>query len=58
MQQKTSRLYPSAPLESENHRLSGGPSNIDLEEIRKKLNDVNSCDNSIDNIKNVYILER
>ena len=38
---KTDRLYSSAPLE-----------NIDLEQrLEKKLNDVNSFDNHINNIK-------
>ena len=42
MDQKTDRLYPSAPLEK----------NIDLEQrLQKKLNDVNSFNNSIINIK-------
>ena len=41
MEQKTERLYPSAPLE-----------NIDLEQkVEKKLNNVNSFPNHIDNIK-------
>ena len=41
MDQKCDRLYPSAPLES-----------IDLEQrIEKKLNDVNSFNNRINNIK-------
>ena len=41
MDQKTDRLYPSAPLE-----------NIDLEQrLEKKLNDVNSFDILINNIK-------
>ena len=41
MEQKCERLYPSAPLE-----------NIDLEQgSEKKLNDVNSFNNSINNIK-------
>ena len=41
MEQKYDSLYPSAPLE-----------NIDLEErLEKKLNDVNSFNNSINNIK-------
>ena len=41
MQAKTERLYPTAPLE-----------NIDLEQrLEKKLNDVNSLNNSINNIK-------
>ena len=41
MDQKCDRLYPSAPLE-----------NIDLEQrLEKILNDVNSFNNSFDNIK-------
>ena len=41
MDQKTSRIYPSAPLE-----------NIDLEQrLGKKINDVNSFNNHIGNIK-------
>ena len=41
MEQKTDRLYPSIPLE-----------NIDLEQrLEKKLNEVNSFKNSINNIK-------
>ena len=41
MEQKTDRLYPSAPLE-----------NIDLEQgLEKKLNDVDSFNNHINNIK-------
>ena len=41
MEQKTDRLYPSAPLE-----------NIDLKQrLEKKLNDVNSFINHINNIK-------
>ena len=41
MDQKTDRLYPSAPLE-----------NIDLEQrLEKKLKDVNSFNNHINNIK-------
>ena len=41
MEVKTERLYPSAPLE-----------NIDLEQrLEKKFNDVNSFNNSINNIK-------
>ena len=41
MEQKTKRLYPSATLET-----------IDLEQrLEKKLNDVNSFNNHIDNIK-------
>ena len=41
MEQKCDKLYPSAPLE-----------NIDLEQrLEKKLNDVNSFNNSINNIK-------
>ena len=42
MVQKTDKLYPEAPLEK----------NTDLEQrLEKKLNDVNSFSNSIDNIK-------
>ena len=41
MDQKTDRLYPSLPLE-----------NIDLEQrLEKKLKDVNSFNNHINNIK-------
>ena len=41
MDQKCDRLYPSAPLE-----------NSDLEQrLEKKLNDLNSFNNSINNIK-------
>ena len=41
MDQKSDRLYPSAPLE-----------NIDLEQrLEKKINDVNSFNNHINNIK-------
>ena len=41
MEAKTDRLYPSAPLE-----------NIDVEQrLKKKLNDVNSFNNHINNIK-------
>ena len=41
MEQKCERLYPTAPLE-----------NIDLEQrLEKKLNDVNSFNNHINNIK-------
>ena len=41
MDQKTDRLYPSAPLE-----------NFDLEQrLEKKINDVNSFNNHINNIK-------
>ena len=41
MDQKCDRLYPSAPLE-----------NIDLgQRLEKKLNDVNSFNNHINNIK-------
>ena len=41
MDQKTDRLYPSAPLE-----------NIDLEQrLERKINDVNSFNNHINNIK-------
>ena len=42
MEQKTDRLYPSAPLKKD----------IDLEQrLEKKLNDVKSFNNSINNIK-------
>ena len=42
MDQKCDRIYPSAPLEKD----------IDLEQrLEKKLNDVNSFNNSINNIK-------
>ena len=41
LEEKTDRLYPSAPLE-----------NIDLEQrLEKKINDVNSFNNHINNIK-------
>ena len=41
MDRKCDRLYPSAPLE-----------NIDLEQrLEKKINDVNSFNNHINNIK-------
>ena len=43
MDQKCDRLYPSAPLENKN---------IDLEQrLEKKINDVNSFNNHINNIK-------
>ena len=42
MDQKTDKLYPSAPLLE----------NIDLEKrLKKKINDVNSFNNHISNIK-------
>ena len=45
MEQKCDRLYPSAPLE-----------NIDLEQrLERKINDVNSFNNSINNIKEMII---
>ena len=45
MEQKTDRLYPSALLE-----------NIDLEQrLEKKINDVNSFNNHINNIKEMII---
>ena len=48
MDQKTDRLYPSAPLE-----------NIDLEQgLEKKLNDVNSFNNHISNIKEMITFFR
>ena len=47
MEQKYDRLYPSAQLLE----------NIDLDQrIEKKLNDVNSLKNSINNIKEVFFL--
>ena len=47
MEQKCDRLYPSAPFENKN---------IDLEEkLEKKLNDVNSFNNHINNIKEMII---
>ena len=48
MEQKTDRLYPSAPLEKD-----------DLEQrLEKKLNDVNSFNNHINNLKEMitYIM--
>ena len=43
MEQKCDKLYPSAPFENKNN---------DLEQrLEKKLNDVNSLNNSINNIK-------
>ena len=45
MDQKTDRLYPSAPLEK----------NIDLERLEKKLNDVNRFNNHISNIKEMIV---
>ena len=49
MDQKTDRLYPSAPLE-----------NIDIEQrLENKINDANIFNNSINNIKkNDNILQR
>ena len=50
MEQKCDRLYPSAPLE-----------NIDLEQrLEKKLIDVNSLNNHINNIKEMitYLKEK
>ena len=45
MDQKCDEFYPSAPLE-----------NIDLEQrLEKKLNDVNSFNNHINNIKEMII---
>ena len=42
MEQKTDRLYPSAPLEKD----------VDLEQrLEKKLNDVNSFNNRISNLQ-------
>ena len=43
METKTDRLYPTAPFENKN---------IDLEQgLEKKINDVNSFNNHINNIK-------
>ena len=43
MEQKCDRLYPTAPFENKN---------IDLEQrLEKKINDVNSFNNHINNIK-------
>ena len=48
MDQRTGRLYPTAPLEK-----------IDLvQRLEEKLNDVKSFDNHINNIKNDYILQK
>ena len=48
MEQKCDRLYPSAPLE-----------NIDLEQrLEKKLNDVNSFKNHINNIKEMITFSK
>ena len=45
MEGKTDRLYPSAPFENKN---------IGIEQrLEKKLNDVNSFNNSINNVKEV-----
>ena len=43
MEQKCNRLYPSAPLENKNDGLE--------QRIEKRLSDVNSFNNSINNIK-------
>ena len=43
MEQKCDRLYPSAPLENKNDDLE--------QKIEKRLSDVNSFNNSINNIK-------
>ena len=49
MEAKTDRLYPSAPFETDNN----------LEQrLEKKLNDVNSFNNSINNIKEMIIYFR
>ena len=51
MEQKTDRLYPSAPLLE----------NIDLEKgLEKKINDVNSFNNHINNIKEMitYFIDK
>ena len=45
MDQKTDRLYPSAPLKE----------NIDLEKrLEKKISDVNSFNNHVNNIKEMF----
>ena len=45
MEQKTERLYPSAPVENKH---------IDLEQrLEKKLNDVNSSNNSVNKINHM-----
>ena len=52
MEQKCDRLYPSAPFENKN---------IDLEQrLEKKLNDVNSFNNHINNIKEMitYFIDK
>ena len=44
----TLKLYPSAPLGNESHKFYGSTSNNDIEQqFEKKLNDVNSFNNSI-----------
>ena len=47
MEQKCDRLYPTAPFENKN---------IDLEQrLEKRINDVNSFNNHISNIKDMII---
>ena len=48
MEAKTDRLYPSAPFGN----------NYLEERLEEKLNEVNSFNNYINNIKNDYILRR
>ena len=49
METKTDRLYPSAPLLE----------NIELEKrLEKKINDVNSFNNHINNIKEMLIISK
>ena len=43
MEQKCDRFYPSAPFENKNIHLE--------QRLEKKLNDVNICNNHINNIK-------
>ena len=52
MEQKTDRLYPSAPLENKNFHLE--------QRSERDLNDVNSFNNSINNIKRMitYLTEK
>ena len=45
MEQKTDRFYPTAPFEKKNNDLEQG--------LEKKINDVNSYNNSINNIKDM-----
>ena len=45
MDQKSDRLYPSAPLENENDNLE--------QRLEKKIKDVNSFNNHVNNIKDM-----